>query len=223
VKETEQYNEKQQQIMTVALRLFADNGYDKTSIRDIARDAEVNVAMISYYFGSKDKLLEAIFINHFRSLRSAFKTILNQQQDSAIEKISKIVDMFVDLLADRQPFHRLMVREAGILKQGPLFDMINEMRTVNKRLLKKAIESGQRLGLFRTDVDAFFLSSVLIGSVNQTMSNTRYELQYRNITGEQREIIKHERTETLRIHLKRMFIAYLTDTRESDGDRQPEK
>lgn len=198
--------------MAVALSLFADNGYHKTSIRDIAREAEVNVAMISYYFGSKDKLLEAIFINHFESIRSAFKTILNQKGDSAIDKVGKIVDMFVDLLADRQPFHRLMAREAGILKQGPLFDMVNEMRIVNKRLVKKAVENGQQLGLFRNDVDAFFIASVLVGSVHQHMSNTRYELQYRNITGEQRERIKHERTQTLRIHLKRMFIAYLTDT-----------
>jgi len=207
-----QYNEKQQQIMAVALRLFAENGYDKTSIRDIAREAEVNVAMVSYYFGSKDKLLEAVFINHFKSIRASFKVILNHRSDSATDKVSKIIDMFIDMLANRQLFHRLMIRESGILKQGPLFDMINEMKTANRRLVEKAVKNGQQLGVFRKDVDVFFMSSVLIGSVNQNMANTRYELEHRNITKEQREIIKHERTETLRTHLKRMFIAYLTDT-----------
>ncbi len=210
--ETVQYNEKQQQIMAVALRLFAENGYDKTSIRDIAREADVNVAMVSYYFGSKEKLLEAVFINHFRFIRSTFKTILNQRNDSATDKVSKIIDMFIDMLADRQLFHRLMIRESGILKQGPLFDMIKEMKTVNRRLVEKAVKNGQRLGVFRNDVDVFFMSSVLIGSVHQNMANARYELEHRNITEEQRKIIKHDRTETLRTHLKRMFIAYLTDT-----------
>lgn len=107
-----------------------------------------------------------------------------------------------------------MQRESSILKQGPLFDMINEMRVVNKRLLMKAIEKGQGLGLFRKDVDAFFMSSVLVGSVNQSMSNTRYELEYRKIEGNERVAIVQERTETLREHLKRMFIAYLTETAE---------
>lgn len=208
------FNEKQQQIMAIALTLFANHGYDKTSIRDIAREADVNVAMVSYYFGSKDKLLEAIFTNHFQTIRATFKQILHQPDYSAIDKISKIIDMFIDLIADGQPFHRLMQRESSILKQGPLFDMINEMRVVNKRLLMKAIEKGQGLGLFRKDVDAFFMSSVLVGSVNQSMSNTRYELEYRKIEGNERVAIVQERTETLREHLKRMFIAYLTETAE---------
>ena len=209
--------------MAVALRLFAENGYHKTSIRDIAREAEVNIAMVSYYFGSKDKLLEAVFINHFRSIRSAFTTILNQQDDSAIEKVGKIIDMFVDMLTNRQYFHRLMVREAGVLKEGPLFDMINEMRTINKRLLKKAVKSGQQLGLFRKDVDAFFMSSVLIGSIHQNMANTRHEMEHRNIPDNERNAIERERVETLRIHLKRMFIAYLTDTNSLVHDNMADK
>ena len=216
--ETVQYNEKQLQIMAVALRLFAENGYHRTSIRDIAREAEVNVAMVSYYFGSKDNLLEAVFINHFGSIRSAFTTIINQREDSAIEKVSKIIDMFIDMLTNRQYFHRLMVREAAILKEGPLFDMINEMRTINKRLLKKAVKSGQQLGLFRKDVDPFFMSSVLIGSIHQNMANTRYEMEHRNTPEEERDTIERERTEALRVHLKRMFIAYLTDTSTQDHD-----
>jgi len=209
--ESEPYNEKQQQIMAVALRLFAENGYDKTSIRDIAREADVNVAMVSYYFGSKEKLLEAVFINHFSHIRSTFKTILNQRGDSAVDKVSKIIDMFIDVLANRPLFHRLMIRESGILKKGPLFDMVNEMKTVNRRLVERAVKAGQQLGIFRRDVDVFFMSSVLIGSVHQNMANTRYELEHKNLTDEQREALKRDRTETLRTHLKRMFIAYLTD------------
>ncbi len=50
-----EYNEKQLQILEVAEKLFAANGFDGTSIRDIASEAEVNIAMISYYFGSKEK------------------------------------------------------------------------------------------------------------------------------------------------------------------------
>jgi len=55
----EGYSEKQLGILLVAERLFADKGFHGTSVRDIAQEADVNIAMISYYFGSKDKLLEA--------------------------------------------------------------------------------------------------------------------------------------------------------------------
>ncbi|MEO6348401.1 MAG: TetR family transcriptional regulator, partial [Aquaticitalea sp.] len=54
-------NDKQIQILEVAEKLFAEHGFDGTSVRQIAHEADINIAMISYYFGSKEKLLEALF------------------------------------------------------------------------------------------------------------------------------------------------------------------
>ena len=57
-----EYNAKQMQIINVAEKLFAEKGFAATSVRDIANEADVNVSMISYYFGSKEKLAEALFV-----------------------------------------------------------------------------------------------------------------------------------------------------------------
>lgn len=46
-------------ILGVARRLFADAGYDKTSVRDVATAAGVDPAMIRHYFGSKAELFRA--------------------------------------------------------------------------------------------------------------------------------------------------------------------
>jgi AcrR family transcriptional regulator len=48
-------------LLNVALRLFAENGYSKTSTRKIAQTAGVNIAAISYYFGDKARLYRAVF------------------------------------------------------------------------------------------------------------------------------------------------------------------
>ena len=45
--------------------LFATKGFDKTSIRDIANHAGVNSSMISYYFGGKSGMIEAVFDTFF--------------------------------------------------------------------------------------------------------------------------------------------------------------
>ena len=50
-----------QKILFTAEKLFAEKGFYATSTRDIAKSAGVNVSMISYYFGSKEKLFEEIF------------------------------------------------------------------------------------------------------------------------------------------------------------------
>lgn len=205
-----EYSEKQRQIMDVALVLFAEKGYDNTSIRDIAQAAGVNVAMVSYYFGSKDKLLEAIFINRFGTMRNILQDIIYEKTHSAVEKVEKFIDIFIDMLVQQQLFHRLMMRESSIIKAGPLFDMIYELKTTNRRLVEKAVKNGQRVGVFRKDVDVFFMSSVLIGSVNQNLANHRYEMEHTQLTDEEKEAAEKARIKAMRKHLKRMFIAYLT-------------
>jgi TetR/AcrR family transcriptional regulator, regulator of cefoperazone and chloramphenicol sensitivity len=48
-------------ILLVALRLFANQGLERTTVRQIAKEAQVNVSAISYYFGDKNGLYRAAF------------------------------------------------------------------------------------------------------------------------------------------------------------------
>lgn len=50
-----------ERLLQAALRLFAEKGFAKTSIRDIGQAAGVNIASISYYFGDKAGLYRAVF------------------------------------------------------------------------------------------------------------------------------------------------------------------
>lgn len=51
-----------QRLLLAALKLFAAHGFAKTSIREIASEAQVNVAAVSYYFGDKQKLYRTVFV-----------------------------------------------------------------------------------------------------------------------------------------------------------------
>ena len=51
--------DKKEQILEVAEELFAEYGFEGTSVRELAKKAKVNVAMISNYFGSKEQLINA--------------------------------------------------------------------------------------------------------------------------------------------------------------------
>ena len=57
-------------ILQVAAQLFADDGYKGTSVRKICVAARVNVAMVNYYFHSKEELHLAAF-DHARELARA--------------------------------------------------------------------------------------------------------------------------------------------------------
>ncbi len=50
-----------QRILDSAVRLFAENGYSRTSLRAITSDAGVNLAAVNYHFGSKEELVRQVF------------------------------------------------------------------------------------------------------------------------------------------------------------------
>jgi AcrR family transcriptional regulator len=70
------FTEKQIQILEVAESLFAEKGFDGTSIRDISKIAKINIAMISYYFGSKERLLQSLIIFKTTDLKSQLENLL---------------------------------------------------------------------------------------------------------------------------------------------------
>ena len=53
--------EARARLLTTALRLFAEHGFARTSTREIAQAAGVNIAAISYYFGDKAGLYRAVY------------------------------------------------------------------------------------------------------------------------------------------------------------------
>lgn len=55
--------EARNRLLDAAMRLFAEQGFAKTSTRDIAEAAQVNISSISYYFGDKAGLYRAVFID----------------------------------------------------------------------------------------------------------------------------------------------------------------
>jgi AcrR family transcriptional regulator len=55
--------EARNRLLDASMRLFAEQGFAKTSTRDIAEAAQVNISAISYYFGDKAGLYRAVFID----------------------------------------------------------------------------------------------------------------------------------------------------------------
>src|SRR5215213_2696286 len=111
------YSDKQLHIINTAEKLFANRGYDGTSIRDIAEEAGVNIAMISYYFGSKEKLMQALFEERASYIKLKLENLLKNEKLTPWEKIEIIIDEYVNRIAQKQQFYKIMAYEQ-ILKKN---------------------------------------------------------------------------------------------------------
>ena len=80
--------DKKDHILDVAERVFSDMGFDGASTRTISGEAGVNMAMLNYYFGSKEGLFLAIFDRKITSMRTFLQNIANDESRNAWEKMN---------------------------------------------------------------------------------------------------------------------------------------
>ncbi len=165
-----EYNDKQKQIISTAERLFSIKGFDGTSVRDIADDAGVNIAMISYYFGSKEKLMEALFQQRTTNIKVKVETLLNDENSTPFEKVELLAEDMINRIMNKQQFFKIMMCEQVINKNPVILNLVYDLKKKNLEEFSKIIKDGQQKGLFKKDIDVLLLMNIIIGTISQMMS-----------------------------------------------------
>jgi AcrR family transcriptional regulator len=205
------YSDKQVQIMETAEVLFAEKGFNGTSIRDIAERANVNLAMISYYFGSKDKLLESLFSFRGESIKLKMESMLGDRELGSLEKMNVLIDHYIDKVFSQQCFSRIMAREQVMNHTGAIARLIFEMKKRNQELITKFIQEGQKKGEFRKHIDVPLMMATLIGTASNMITTQHYYREINNLQSMSDEDFKKHIRKKLSQHLKRIFKAILTN------------
>lgn len=165
-------NDKRTQILIAAEELFAEKGFEATSVRELSKKAGINIAMISYYFGSKEKLFESLVEFRTRFIREKLETL---NRDAVLDPFSKIemaIDLYVDRISTFPHFHKILHHELMLKQRNKMHDAIADILIRNSQEMKKLIYAGQKQGLFRK-VDADLLVVSIVGTINQcSMSKT---------------------------------------------------
>ena len=206
-----EYGEKQIQIMEAAEALFADKGFNGTSVRDIADKAGVNLAMISYYFGSKDKLLEAIFTFRGDSNKLVMEDIVNKESMSCMDKVYLLIDHYIKKITSQQCFHRIMVREQSVNNHGAVAELILNLKRRNFETVKKLISDGQKKGEFRKNIDVHLLMTTMLGTTNQLITSQYYYKEINNLQDMPEDEFQKHLHKKLSHYLKFLFKTILTN------------
>lgn len=132
-----------------AVHLFAEHGYDRVSIREIAAAAGVNSAAISYYFGGKAALYKAILYKG-TDMISEFVRIVEEKKP-APEDILKLYGDFLCRLGEEKPeVLRLIFWE--LMHGSDVFSgFVKQRLSMVIDILRKAMEEGMAGGVFRKD------------------------------------------------------------------------
>ncbi len=200
--------DKRENIISVAIELFAEKGFEATSIRELAAKADVNVAMVNYYFGSKDKLFEAIIEKKATHMRGKLEELLADTSLTELQKVDVIIESYVDRILSQPNYHRLIHQELLLKQRISLHDNITKIFSGNTLMVKAIIEGGIKKGAFKK-VDPEMTMASIIGTINQVMLSKSMCLMLIDKGEDFDPYTDKAFRKRLETHLKKMIHAYL--------------
>ena len=151
-------------ILAAATTLFAKKGFDGTSIREICKAADVNICMISYYWGGKQELYQGIIDNLIENQIEYSKSFLDLNEnpydmtkEECRELLSEVMDKFVDFFYTNISSDLIVLllkeqQKPDFIINSPVFDCI---RSMVARILE--VDKNDRLAVFKM---LFMLSQI---------------------------------------------------------------
>jgi TetR/AcrR family transcriptional regulator, fatty acid metabolism regulator protein len=167
---TAQKIDKQQHIMDVAEQLFANEGFEGTSIRDLCAAANVNIAMIQYYFGGKEQLFKTLVERKAIYLKKQLELIVENKSLSANLKMDAVIESYVNRFFAQRAFHNMITREMSIQQRSPMHEEMADIFLKNMQLVKKILDEGIKKNEFKK-IDVAFTITTIIGTITITLLN----------------------------------------------------
>ena len=118
-------SDKKEDILDVAEDLFAQFGFEAVSVRQLAKEAGINVAMVSYYFGSKEQLFKQVIE---RKLINTGNLIASSTNLDHWEKIFRIADGYIDGFFQNRKISQIIYREINLNQPQSLNQSLNPGR-----------------------------------------------------------------------------------------------
>lgn len=152
-------------ILGTATELFARKGYGLVGVREIARQADVNISMISYYFNGKMGILSAIINHFFDDYIAVLKTSFDPQEppETSVKKLVRNVIEFLRNYTDEAlvMFGQLSIDAPEIqdLKVERLRESFHFLQGLMRKFGLEPNEQQQQVAIFLPAVLSILMSS----------------------------------------------------------------
>ena len=157
----QQKEERREQILDAAVRIFSDKGFAGASMRDISREVGVTEGLLYHYFEGKDQLLYSCWKE--RSWRASLEKILAESEGIPLRDVlTAMIRDFVNTLRSNSDMVRICSNE---MQHNPEMREFHTQRIEdNGNLIGDFLRGRQSLGEIRSNVDVKAPALLLMGS-----------------------------------------------------------
>lgn len=138
--------EKRAAICDAAKRLFAANGFNLTTISNIAKEAGVSHASVFTYFSSKEELIHSLVLEPLEESLLFYESIICEDNQPT-ESLRRLIEVQIRMVVEQGTYLRLLQQVLGQPNQFPeLTKALTEFGEKFVNLLEPLIRKGQELG-----------------------------------------------------------------------------
>ena len=196
------------QILAAAEEIFLQKGFKNTKVSDIAAKANANVALVNYYFRSKENLFNRVLQNKISTMAAVFKQVVNENI-SFQENMKKIIEAHFDFLIANEHLPHFIVSEVFNTKEhievfhknfvAEIGGFISQMNS----LLQKEIQQGKVRNIPISDIFFTAFSLNMFAFVAKPLFQN---LQIMNIPVNFSDIQNRRKSENVEVLLKYIKI-----------------
>lgn len=132
---TQRRGDTRQRIQDVALELFAEQGYEKTSLREIAERLDVTKAALYYHFKTKEDIVVSLFENLTQPVLDLIEWA--KQQPRTLETKQEVLRRYSELLRGAAPLFRFMQENQAAMRDLKIGERFKERAVDLLELLKE--------------------------------------------------------------------------------------
>jgi AcrR family transcriptional regulator len=165
--------EKRRLILDAAVRVFAQQGFNRCRVSDIADEAGVAYGLVYHYFRSKDEVLDTLFLERWNVMLDVIRD-LDGQDLTAREKLYAIASFIVDSYRHDPDLMKVIIVE--VTRAANSFGQTHlEKITEAYELIAGIVARAQADGTFKDTVTPRFAALAFYGAIEQVLSGWIFE------------------------------------------------
>ncbi|MDR6808980.1 AcrR family transcriptional regulator [Dyadobacter sp. BE34] len=146
----------EEKIKEAASIVFTKKGYGNARTRDIAEEAGINLALLNYYFRSKEKLFQIVMAERIDKLFGVLGPVLNDESTTLEEKLEKITESYINMLLEHPDLPIFVLSE---IRNNP--EQLSNRFQARKHLTESVFI--KQLMTRRSDINPFHFLMNLLG------------------------------------------------------------
>lgn len=155
---------RRQQIMVAAKRVFAEKGFTRTTIEDIAREAELSPGTLYLYFKNKDELYASLSLRILKYLQIRLEDLHVTKGLSAEQRVALLKELLYDVYEfDPTILINMFHLQSGDTMKNLSPELLSEIKTMSDQalsILSKIFEDADQKGAF-ADKNPLVLANIL--------------------------------------------------------------